>query len=276
MTAVSRPSEVSPLPPSPPGVLRSALILARRIIAAWKSQAATVAITWLFPVFVALMFLGLFGGALQMPDGVAYLDFLMPGMLAVTMLFGLETTTLAAAADASRGINDRFRTFPINSAAIVLGRCLADMLSSLIGLVVMVVFGLAIGWRPEATLAAVLLAAGVLLLLRFALLWVGIHIGYRAKSVESVAYVQILVWPVALLSSVFVDPSTMPTWLGVLAEVNPVSAAATTVRDLVGSATWPGQVITGRASSLLAIVWPVVLTAVFLPLAARGFRSGTT
>src|SRR5699024_6837013 len=139
--------------------------------------------------------------------------------------------------------NDRFRSFPVDAAAIVLSRCLADLLSSLVGLAVMVALGLAIGWRPDTTPAAAVLALALLLLLRLALLWIGIYVGYGATSVESVASVQILVWPVAFLSSVFVDPATMPTWLAAVAELNPVSGTASTVRDLLGAGSWPGRVV---------------------------------
>lgn len=260
--------------PTPPGLLAAALILAGRIIGGWRWQKGAVILTWIFPVFVTLIFLGLFGGALKMPDGGSYSDFLMPGMLVVTMLFGLETTTLSAAADAAKGINDRFRSLPVSSTAIVLGRCLADMLGSSIGLAVMVVFGYAIGWRPDATIGAALLALGLLLMLRFALLWLGILIGYRARSVESVAYVQVLVWPVALLSSVFVDPATMPGWLGLVVELNPVSATAGAVRELLGTVTWPGQVVSGTAALALSVVWPLLITGISLPLAALSFRRG--
>lgn len=260
--------------PTSPGLMGSTLILTGRIVRSWRHQPATVITTWVFPAFVTLLFIGLFGGALDLPDGVRYRDFLMPGMLAVTMLFGLETTTLASAADASRGINDRFRSFPISSAAIVLGRCVADLLSSVVGLAVMVAFGLAIGWRPDTTPGAALAALALLLLLRFALLWVGVYVGYGATSVESVAYVQVLVWPVAFLSSVFVDPATMPAWLAAVAELNPVSATATTVRDLLGTASWPSRVVPAGLNPFLAVVWPAALTAIFAPLAARRFRAG--
>jgi ABC-2 type transport system permease protein len=216
----------------------------------------------------------LFGGALQVPKGTTYVDFLIPGMLAVTMLFGLETTTLTAAADAARGVNDRFRSFPINSASIVLGRCVADTISSLVSLVVMVAFGLIVGWRPELFPAPTFAAFALLLLLRFALLWIGIYVGYGAKSVESVAYVQVLVWPLAFLSSVFVNPTTMPSWLGIVAEFNPVSATATAVRHLLGGATWPTVSVAGEFALLLALVWPLLLTTIFLPLAAKRFRGG--
>jgi ABC-2 type transport system permease protein len=272
MRTITPFTDLAVAPPDPPRLGAAALILAGRIIGGWRAQKAALIITWLFPVFVALTFLGLFGGALEMPAGGSYSDFLIPGMLVVTTLFGLETTTLAAAADAAKGINDRLRSMPVPATAIVLGRCLADLLNSLVALTVMVGFGLALGWRPDTAPGAVLLALAALLLLRFALLWVGISIGYRASSVESVAYVQILVWPVAMLSSVFVDPATMPAWLGAVVELNPISVTATTVRDLLGTVTWPGQVMSGRTAAALAVAWPVVLTAVFLPLAARSVR----
>lgn len=270
MTAM--PMSTTTAPPVPPALAHAAWILAGRIVAGWRSQPAALVIGWLFPILITCMFLGLFGGALKVPGDGPYLDFLIPGMLAVTMLFGLENTTLAAAADAARGVNDRLRSLPVSAAAIVLGRALADMLNSLIGLAVMIAFGVAMGWRPALTPADALLALGMLLWLRFALLWVGISIGYRARSVDSVAYVQILVWPVALLSSVFVDPATMPTWLAAIVEANPVSATATTVRDLLGAVTWKGNIVPAGVSAALALAWPTGLAAIFLPLAARSFR----
>ena len=259
----------------PPGVFTAAWVIAGRTVGSWREQLATVVITWLFPVFVTVLFLGLFGGALRVPEGTAYVDFLVPEMLAVTMLFGLETTTLSAAADSALGINDRFRTFPIHSAAIVLGRCLADMLSSLVGLTVMVAFGFLLGWRvPDLSPGSASAALALLLLLRFALLWIGLYVGYGAKSVASVAYVQILVWPLAFFSSVFVNPATMPAWLGAVAEFSPVSATASTVRGLLGGTSWPSVGIGGEFAPVLAVAWPVLLTVVFLPLAARRFRDG--
>lgn len=273
MTTTSAPSQTATA--SPPGLFGAAWIIAGRTIGSWRSQIGAVTIVWLFPVFVTLLFLGLFGGAIQEPDGATYTDFLIPGMLAVTMLFGLETTTLSAAADSARGVNDRFRSFPIKAASIVLGRCVADVIGSLVSLTIMVAFGLLIGWRPDLSPGTALLALALLLLLRSALLWIGIYVGYGARSVESVAYVQVLVWPIAFFSSVFVNPATMPSWLGTVAEFNPVSATATAVRDLLGAAAWPTQSVAGELALALAIGWPLILTAVFLPLAARQFRSGT-
>ena len=110
----------------------------------------------------------------------------MPGIFAMAMLFGLESTMTAVNADAAKGVTDRFRSLPISSAAVVLGRCIADMIHSVVGLVVLVVTGLLLGWRWTNGLAAALAAFGLLMLLRFALLWVGIFIGLKAQGPESV------------------------------------------------------------------------------------------
>lgn len=257
-----------------PRLLAASWIIARRSISSWRQQLGTMATGWLFPIFVTLLFLGLFGGALDVPGDSTYVDFLIPGMFAVTMLFGLESTTLSAAADATGGLNDRLRSYPINGAAIVLGRAAADLISSLISLTLMVAFALAVGWRPDVGVPGAILALVLLLALRFALLWIGIFVGYGARSVESVAYIQIVTWPIAFLSSVFVNPATMPDWLGTLAELNPVSATATAVRELLGATSWPTQSFAGDQAVAMAALWPLLLTAVYLPLAARRFRKG--
>ncbi|MEV8635277.1 ABC transporter permease, partial [Streptosporangium sp. NPDC051023] len=196
--------------------------ITRRDLQHWALRPGTVIVGWVFPVMIVLMFGGLFGGAISVPGG-GYFDFLMPGMFAMAMFFGLEGTMMAVTTDAARGVTDRFRSMPMSPLAVVAGRCVADMLNSVVGLAVMVVTGLALGWRAHAGLASALAAVGLLLLLRFALLWVGVFAGLAVKGPESVTAVQILVWPAGFLSSVFVDPGTMPAWLGAIAEWNPLS-----------------------------------------------------
>jgi hypothetical protein len=131
----------------------------------WRQQPWVVLITWLFPVMIVLMFGLLFGGAIAVPDDTPYFEFLMPGMFALTMLFGLETTMMAVTTDAAKGVTDRFRSLPINALAVVLGRCIADMLNSFVGLAIMVVTGLLLGWRSYGSMGAILAAFGLLLLL---------------------------------------------------------------------------------------------------------------
>jgi ABC-2 type transport system permease protein len=136
----------------------------------------------------------------------------------------------------------------------------------------MIGVGLLLGWRWHGSLMAALVAVGLLLLLRFALLWVGILMGLTAKGPESVVAVQILVWPVSFLSSVFVDPATMPSWLGTLARWNPLSATASATRDLFINPGWPTASWAAEHALLLAILWPLLLIAIFLPLSVQKYR----
>jgi ABC-2 type transport system permease protein len=221
---------------------------------------------------IMLMFGLLFGGAIRVPEGEAYFEFLVPGMFATTMLFGLETTMIAITTDASKGVTDRFRSLPMSGSAVVLGRCLADMLNSIVGLAVLMAAGLLLGWRWHGGPGAALAAFGLLLLLRFGLLWMGILSGLVAKGPESVASVQILVWPVSFLSNVFVDPSTMPSWLGTIALWNPLSATASATRELFRNPGWQAASWISENTLLMAIVWPLLLVAVFLPLSVRKYR----
>src|SRR5258708_4983457 len=249
-----------------------AWIITRRDLTHWRLRPATVIMGWFFPVMIVLMFGLLFGGAIRVPHGGSYFEFLMPGMFATTMLFGLEATMIAVMTDASRGVTDRFRSLPMSASAVVLGRCLADLLNSMVGLAVMIGVGLLLGWRWHAGMASALAAVGLLLLLRFALLWVGIFLGLRAKGPESVASVQILVWPISFLSNAFVDPSTMPPWLGVCAQWNPLSATTSAIRQLFLNPGWQAGSWGAEHAVLLAVGWPVLFPSLLPPPSVRAYR----
>ncbi|MGW6281421.1 ABC transporter permease [Kribbella sp. NPDC055071] len=248
--------------------------IARRTLVHWRMQPALIIFNWAFPVLMLLMFGGLLGGAMVSPEGSSYYELLVPGIFALAMLFGLEGTMTAVTTDASKGVTDRFRSLPISSAAVVLGRCIADMLDSVVTLIVLAGTGLVLGWRWHEGLPSAVAAFGLLLLLRFALLWVGIFIGLSVRNAQSVTMVQVLVWPVGFLSSAFVATSTMPAWLGTIAQWNPLSATATASRELFGNpdpsstATW-----IGTHAEIAAIIAPLVLIAIFLPLSAHRFRT---
>ncbi len=194
-----------------------------------------------------------------------YLDFLVPGMLALTMAFGLEGTMIAVTQDMNKGVLDRFRSMPMADGAVLVGRSAADMLQSALGLVVLFGVAAALGWRAHGGPAAFLGAVGLLLLFRFAMLWIGIHLALVAGRPEMVQAVQILVWPVGFLSNAFATPGSMPGWLATVVGWNPLSHTATAVRDLFGG---PG----GEPGHVgAAIAWPLALLAVFFPLAVRRF-----
>jgi ABC-type multidrug transport system permease subunit len=249
-----------------------AFALAGRDVAHWRRQRGAVLVNALFPVLLLLMFVYLLGGGMVVPGGGDYRDFLVPGMFALAMVFGVEATMTAVVTDTARGITDRFRSLPMAPSAVVAGRCLADMLSSVVGLAVLVVAGLAIGWRP-AGLGPALAAVGLLVLLRLAFLWIGIYLGLLATDPSAVMAVQILVWPFAFLSNAFVAASAMPGWLATVAEWNPVAGTVTAVRELFGSPVGAGGGWATEHATLLAVLWPVVLTAVFAVLSVRRFQA---
>jgi len=239
--------------------------LTHRTLSHWRNQPAQLALGLLFPVMVLLMFVYLFGGAMVVPGGGDYREFLLPGMFTLTMAFGLEETYTAVATDAQRGVTDRFRTMPISAASVVTGRSVADLLSATVGLLVLIACGLAIGWRWHNGPADALLAVVLLLLLRYALLWLGMWLALAFGRPETLMALQILVWPLGFLSSVFTSPDTMPGWLGTIAEWNPLSATADATRQLFGNPGSDGPIWP-------AVVWPLVLLAVFAPLAIRRYR----
>lgn len=264
------------IPPVASGGVRWAVpdawTMTRRNLAHWLRQPAQVLIGLLFPVMTVLLFGFLFGGGMTVPGGGDYRTFLVPGMFAMTMLFGLETTFAAVTTDAARGITDRFRSLPMAPSAVVTGRAVADMLYAAAGLTVMVGAGLAIGWRWEGGFARALAAFGLLLLLRFALLWVGIFLALVVRSPELLVAIQILVWPVGFISNAFAAPATMPGWLGTLAAWNPLSSTVAATRALFGNPVGGGGSWIEQHAVAMAVVWPLLLVAVFFPLAVRRYR----
>jgi ABC transporter DrrB family efflux protein len=239
--------------------------LTRRTLLQWRNQPAGLLLGLLFPVMVLLMFGYLFGGAIVIPGGGDYREYLLPGMFALTMAFGLETTYTAVSTDSTRGVTDRFRTMPIAAGAVVTGRSIADMLNATAGLIVLIACGLAMGWRWHNGFADALAAVGLLLLLRFALLWIGMWLALAVGRPETLMALQILVWPLGFLSSVFTPPDSMPGWLGAIADWNPLSATAGATRALFGN---PGA----DQPIWLAVAWPLALLAIFVPLAIHRYR----
>ncbi|MFC8363703.1 ABC transporter permease [Streptomyces griseorubiginosus] len=237
--------------------------MTRRELAHWARQPVRVVVGLVFPVMLLLMFGHLVGGG----RGVRgeYVDYLVPGMLALTMAFGLEATMIAVTRDLDKGVIDRFRSLPMAGGAVLVGRSAADMLQSALSLAVMIGVGHAIGWRPHGGATGLLAAVGLLLLFRFAMLWIGIHLAMVAGKPEMVQAVQILVWPVGFLSNAFATPDSMPGRLGTAVEWNPLSHTATAVRDLLAAPGGePGHVWP-------AIAWPLALLTIFFPLTLRRF-----
>lgn len=253
--------------------VRESWLITERDLRHWRREPWAPLFGVAFSVMLVLVFGYLFGGAVALPGGGDYLAYLLPGMFALSMMFGVETTMSAMTSDSRQGITDRFRSLPISGAAVPMGRAGADLLSSAVELAVLMLGGLLIGWRAGGSVGQTLLAVALLLLLRLAMLWLGIFLGLTLRGEGATMAVQVLVWPIGFLSGVIVPTSTMPTWLGTIADFNPVSATSAACRELFGNPSgFSDGSLLGEHAVLMAIAWPVALIAIFVPLTARAYR----
>ena len=270
------------LTPMPPRTLRSRLawaitdtwVITRRDLAHWARQpSAMIANTLLFPIMIVLMFGYLLGGAMTVPGGGDYRDFLMPGMFAMTMVFGIGATLTAVSADAARGVTDRFRSMPMTALAVVAGRAAADMLNSAAALAVLTGCGFLVGWHPHRRAARALAALGLLLLLRFAFVWIGVFLGLMFyPNPEAVTAVRTIEFPIGFLGNPFVAVSTMPAWLAAIALWNPLSSTVSAARQLFGDPAGAQPSWVTDHAVLMAVAWPLLLIAVFFPLSLHRYR----
>lgn len=224
-----------------------------------------------FPIVSVLLFVYVFGSAMDV-GGTDYTAYAMPGMFAMTMAFGFMNTAMAVVIDKERGVTDRFRSMPMSPSAVVTGRGLSDILHAGIDLAVLAVIAVVIGWRSDGTVLETLAAFGLLLLLRFALMWIGVFLGLITPNQESAGNLFAVAFPFGMVSSVFTPPSLMPDWLGAIAMWNPVSSTANAIRQLFGNPMASGGSWIEEHALLMAVVWPLLITAVFLPLAVRRFQ----
>ncbi|TDD98943.1 ABC transporter permease [Jiangella asiatica] len=246
--------------------------VARRTLTHLVRQPTNIAWQLGFPIVSVLLFGYVFGSAMSVPGGGDYREYLMPGMFGMTMAMGFMNTAYAVVIDSTKGLTDRFRSMPMAPSAPVTGRGLADIVSATLDLVVLALTALVVGWRSDGGVLATLAAFGLLLLLRFALIWIGILLGLMAPNEEAAGGLFAVAFPFAMISSVFVAPSQMPDWLGAIAAWNPVSSTVTAARELFGNPVATSDTWIEQNAMLMAVVWPLVITAVFVPLAVRRFQ----
>ena len=224
------------------------------------------------PIMFTLVFGYVFGSGMAV-SGDAYREFLLPGVFVMTQLYGLGATATAVSTDISRGVVDRFRSMPTARSALMVGRSVADLARAVLEMTVLLVCGLLVGWQWHRGAGAALAAVGLVLLLRLALTWVGIFLGSVVPNPDTVSLIVFpLAFPLTALSNVFVPPEQMPAWLGAVAGWNPVSATVAAARDLFGNPGTTGGSWPAEHALLLAVAWPLVLVAVFAPLAVRRYR----
>jgi ABC-2 type transport system permease protein len=241
-----------------------------------KSQPGELVGAVVFPAIMIVLFGYVFGSAIKVPGGGNYREYLMPGLFAMTSLTSLMSTMMAVATDASKGVMDRFRSMPMARSAVPFGQAGADILVGVVGMVILVVCGLAVGWRIHHGLLSALAAFGLLILLRYALSWAGVLFGLLVKNEETADQMLPLIFPFSMLSNSFVPTAGMPAWLRVISDWNPVSAAVAACRGLFGN---PGVPRSGHVALPLqhpvaaTLIWSAALLLIFVPLAVRRYRT---
>ncbi|MFI6940528.1 ABC transporter permease [Streptomyces sp. NPDC050418] len=250
--------------------------ITRRFLTHYRNKPSYLLWQLGFPIISVLLYGYVFGGAMKAPEGGggsgAYRDFLMAGMFVMTMAFGFMNTATSVVYDATKGVIDRFRSMPMAPSAVVSGRGLTDIIVACAELTILALTALAMGWRAHGSFTATAAGFALLLLLRFSLIWVGVWLGLLVPSPEAAGGLYAVVFPLTMVSSIFVPTSSMPGWLGTVAAWNPISATGTAVRDLFGNPVAADGSWIEQNATLMAVVWPLVITAVFLPLAVRRFQ----
>lgn len=230
------------------------------------------------PVLFTLLFVYVFGAGIALPGGGSYTDFAIAGLLALNLTTSAIGTAVGLSTDLGSGVIDRFRTLPMWRAAIIVGRSLTDLLTAVLCTAIVLVTGLVVGWRPDASVASVLAGIGIFLLFSYALSWgcacLGIISG-DAESAQSLGLV--ILFPLSFVSNALVPTRHMPLVLRTIANWNPVSAVTAAGRRLFGnpnpSATvhaWPMQ-----HPVTAALLWSIALLVVFAPMAVWLYRRRT-
>jgi ABC transporter DrrB family efflux protein len=255
-------------------------VVARRNLLATVRLRDVLLLSTVQPVTFMLMFLYVFGGAIEssLPPSAAgnYINWLVPGILAQSAVFGASPTAYGLNNDRATGVIDRFRSLPMARSAVLAGRTLSDLIRSAAILLLQLGVGVVLGFRWQTNLLGLLGGLSVVLLFGYACSWVMATLGLAMRNTEAIqAAVYLVVFPLTLVSSVFLPTATMPGWLQAFADHQPITAVADALRGLMlgADALSPGSTVTGQAA--LALGWSVAILAVFAPLAVRIYRRST-
>jgi ABC-2 type transport system permease protein len=225
-------------------------------------------------IMFVLLFVFVFGGAIPIPGGGSYVDFFIPGIFAQTIVFASGTTAIGMTDDINKGIIDRFRSLPMARSAVLTGRTISDVVYNAGILVVLILSGLAVGWRVHSGIGEVVAGIGLLLLFAYAMTWLGVFLGMNVPTVEVGQQVIFTVlFPITFISNVFVPPGTLPSWLQPIAEWNPTSTLTASLRELWGNPNpYASDSFPSQEPLLVTLIWVAVFIAVFAPLSVRKYR----
>ena len=250
--------------------LSDVLVLTWRTLARIATTPEQLLNVTVLPLVFVLLFSYVFDGAISLPGHGNYHDYLIAGIFAVNMGGTAQGAAIGLAVDLSTGLIDRFRSLPMSRAAVIVGRTLADLITTLVGATVTVVAGLAVGWRIHAGLTDILLALVLALLFAYSAAWAGACVGILARGPESAQAVGLtVIVPLSLTSNAFISTTSLPAGLRSIADWNPVSVLAAACRQLLGNPNpaaaihaWPMQ-----HPELASALWSLTLLATMAPLA---------
>jgi ABC transporter DrrB family efflux protein len=280
--ATAAAAEVAPVEPTGGSTLgwavRDSLALAKRNLLHYTRVPQLLVFTFIQPIMFVLLFRYVFGGTIKIP-GVSYVNYLMPGIFGQTVVFGATSTAIGLAEDMGSGIIERFRSLPMVRMAVLAGRTGADLVRNAGVVVVMLVVGMAVGFRPHSALG-VLAASALVLSFAFALSWIMANVGLKVANGEAAQAVAFpLLFPLTFASSAFVPVNSMPGWLQAFAAHQPVTVVVNAARGLMLGPQksrlleQAGVFTTSTGGYVLqSLAWTVVILAVFVPLAVRRFN----
>jgi ABC-2 type transport system permease protein/oleandomycin transport system permease protein len=250
----------------PLGIVRDTYAVTQRNLIAYRRVPQLLVFSTIQPVIFVLMFRYVFGGAIQVPGGIPYVDFLMPGIFLQTVIFGSLATAIGLAMDMKSGLMERFHALPMSRSAVLTGRTLADLSRNVFVVALMMTVGFIVGWRIHTNVVGLISGGLLVLLFGYAMSWIFATVGLAVGDPETAQAAAFPVLaPLVFASTAFVPPDSMPGWLQVWARNQPVSATAEAVRALTIGGPMTAEV-------LEAVTWCVGILVIFAPIAVRLYR----
>ena len=262
---------------SPAHALKDTVMIARRNLLRVVRMPQLVLFATVQPVMFLILFNYVFGGAvgrsIPAAAGGEYLNWLLPGVLLQMVAFGSLQTAMGLIEDLNNGVIDRFRSLPMARSAVLAGRTVADLIRNLFVLALVLVLGYVLGFRPQTSFLPLIGGVLVAMMFAFALSWVMACIGLAVKNSEAAQPAAMIpTFPLVFASSVFVPTETLPGWLRVFADHQPVTRTANAVRSLIlgQGALAPSQTVAGEVTA--AVLWSLAILVLAAPLAVRLYR----
>jgi ABC-2 type transport system permease protein len=251
--------------------LRDTLLLTARSLRAIPRVPERLLDVTIQPIVFILLFLYVFGSAIHV-HGISYKDYLFPGIIGQSLAFGIIGAGVATSNDMTEGVVDRFRSMPISRLSIITGQVMGQFCEALLGMTIVIGFGLALGWHPHLSLAHGFELAGLMVLAMFAFTWAGVLFGMLVRSPDAMQGIGfIVIFPLSFMAGTFVPITGMDAIPKAIAQWDPISALVASVRGLTQGTHSTGSWQLEHPQLAMAL-WCVLILAICVPLALRRFN----